>query len=42
MGLQMKDIVSPLAVRGVALVVTDVTLDYILAESYDSVHFIAL
>jgi hypothetical protein len=38
----MKDIVSPLVVRGVALVVTDVTLDYILAKSYDSVSVTAL
>lgn len=35
--LQMKDVASRLAERGVALAVTDAALDYILAESYDPV-----
>ncbi|OMO81041.1 Chaperonin ClpA/B [Corchorus capsularis] len=36
--LQMKDVASRLAERGVALAVTDSALDYILAESYDPVY----
>lgn len=36
--LQMKDVVAHLAERGVALVVTDVALDYVLAQSYDPVY----
>jgi len=35
--LQMKDVASRLAERGIALAVTDLALDYILAESYDPV-----
>jgi len=35
--LQMKDVASRLAERGIALAVTDAALDYILAESYDPV-----
>lgn len=35
--LQMKDIASRLAERGVALAITDAALDYVLAESYDPV-----
>jgi ATP-dependent Clp protease ATP-binding subunit ClpB len=35
--LQMKDVASRLAERGIALAVTDPALDYILAESYDPV-----
>jgi hypothetical protein len=38
--LQMKDVASRLAERGVALAVTDAALDYILAESYDPVSVI--
>ncbi|XVF54418.1 hypothetical protein PTKIN_Ptkin05aG0178600 [Pterospermum kingtungense] len=36
--LQMKDVASRLAERGIALVVSDLALDYILAESYDPVY----
>ena len=36
-GLQMKDVASRLAEKGIALAVTDPALDYILAESYDPV-----
>ncbi|KAJ8752759.1 hypothetical protein K2173_007069 [Erythroxylum novogranatense] len=36
--LQMKDVASRLAERGVALAVTDAALDFILAESYDPVY----
>ncbi|KAK8617163.1 hypothetical protein V6N13_117130 [Hibiscus sabdariffa] len=36
--LQMKDVASRLAERGIALAVTDAALDYILAESYDPVY----
>lgn len=35
--LQMKDVASRLAERGIALAVTEAALDYILAESYDPV-----
>lgn len=35
--LQMKDVASRLAERGIALAVTDAALDHILAESYDPV-----
>lgn len=35
--LQMKDVASRLAERGIALAVTDAALDYVLAESYDPV-----
>ena len=35
--LQMKDVASRLAERGIALAVTDGALDHILAESYDPV-----
>lgn len=35
--LQMKDVASRLAERGIALAVTDSALDYVLAESYDPV-----
>lgn len=38
--LQMKDVASRLAERGIALAVTDAALDYILAESYDPVSTI--
>jgi len=40
--LQMKDVASRLAERGIALAVTDAALDYILAESYDPVSVIIL
>ncbi|KAK4776694.1 hypothetical protein SAY86_005382 [Trapa natans] len=36
--LQMKDVASRLADRGVALAVTDAALDHVLAESYDPVY----
>ncbi|KAJ6868691.1 chaperone protein ClpB1 [Populus alba x Populus x berolinensis] len=36
--LQMKDVASRLAERGIALAVTDAALDHILAESYDPVY----
>lgn len=36
--LQMKDVASRLAERGIALAVTDAALEYILAESYDPVY----
>ncbi|KAE8655207.1 Chaperone protein ClpB1 [Hibiscus syriacus] len=36
--LQMKDVASRLAERGIALAVADSALDYILAESYDPVY----
>ncbi|WVZ20554.1 hypothetical protein V8G54_007876 [Vigna mungo] len=36
--LQMKDVASRLAERGVAMAVTDAALDYILSESYDPVY----
>ncbi|KAG4155177.1 hypothetical protein ERO13_D03G096200v2 [Gossypium hirsutum] len=36
--LQMKDVASRLAERGIALAVEDSALDYILAESYDPVY----
>lgn len=35
--LQMKDVASRLAEKGVALAVTDAALDYVLTESYDPV-----
>lgn len=35
--LQMKDVASRLAERGIALAVTDAALDFVLAESYDPV-----
>lgn len=35
--LQMKDVASRLAERGIALAVTDAALDVVLAESYDPV-----
>lgn len=38
--LQMKDVASRLAERGVALAVTDAALDYVLAESYDPVSIL--
>lgn len=38
--LQMKDVASRLAEKGIALAVTDAALDYILAESYDPVGII--
>ena len=38
--LQMKDVASRLAERGIALAITDSALDYILAESYDPVSII--
>lgn len=36
--LQMKDVASRLAERGIALAVTDAALDVVLAESYDPVY----
>lgn len=36
--LQMKDVASRLAERGIALAVTDAALDHILAESYDPIY----
>lgn len=36
--LQMKDVASRLAERGIALAVTDAALDYVLAESYDPAY----
>ncbi|XWS37283.1 hypothetical protein CRYUN_Cryun19dG0029900 [Craigia yunnanensis] len=36
--LQMKDVASRLAERGIALAVTDSALDYILVECYDPVY----
>ncbi|XP_057421328.1 chaperone protein ClpB1 [Lotus japonicus] len=36
--LQMKEVASRLAERGIAMAVTDAALDYILAESYDPVY----
>ncbi|XP_058768645.1 chaperone protein ClpB1-like [Vicia villosa] len=36
--LQMKDVASRLAEKGIALAVTDAALDLILAESYDPVY----
>lgn len=38
--LQMKEVASRLAERGIAMAVTDAALDYILAESYDPVSVI--
>lgn len=38
--LQMKDVASRLAERGIAMAVTDAALDYILAESYDPVSIL--
>ena len=35
--LQMKDVESRLAERGIALAVTDAALDFVLVESYDPV-----
>jgi ATP-dependent Clp protease ATP-binding subunit ClpB len=35
--LQIKDVANRLAEKGIALAVTDATLDYIIAESYDPV-----
>ena len=35
--LQMKDVESRLAERGIALAVTDAALDFILEKSYDPV-----
>ena len=35
--LQMKDVESRLAERGIASAVTDAALDFVLAESYDPV-----
>jgi len=40
--LQMKDVASRLAERGIALAVTDPALDYILAESYDPVSVLII
>lgn len=39
--LQMKDVASRLAERGIALAVTDAALDHILSESYDPVGIIS-
>ncbi|XP_040950031.1 LOW QUALITY PROTEIN: chaperone protein ClpB1 [Gossypium hirsutum] len=39
--LQIKDVASCLAKRGIALVVVDLALDYILAEIYDLVIYCA-
>ncbi|GMI78215.1 heat shock protein 101 [Hibiscus trionum] len=36
--LQMKDVASRLAERGIAMAVADSALDYVLAESYDPVY----
>ena len=36
--LQMKDVESRLAERGIALAVTDAALDFVLVESYDPVR----
>ncbi|KAK4568059.1 hypothetical protein RGQ29_003712 [Quercus rubra] len=36
--LQMKDVESRLAERGIALAVTDAALDFVLVESYDPVY----
>ncbi|KAL9314276.1 hypothetical protein ACSQ67_019728 [Phaseolus vulgaris] len=36
--LQMKDVASRLAERGIAMAVTEAALDYILSESYDPVY----
>ncbi|BAT79698.1 hypothetical protein LR48_Vigan04g043800 [Vigna angularis] len=36
--LQMKEVASRLAERGIAMAVTDAALDYILRESYDPVY----
>ncbi|CAI8591524.1 unnamed protein product [Vicia faba] len=36
--LQMKDVASRLAEKGIALAVTDAAIDYILAQSYDPVY----
>lgn len=38
--LQMKDVASRLAERGIAMTVTDAALDYVLAQSYDPVSVI--
>ena len=38
--LQMKDVASRLAERGVALAVTDAALDIVLSEAYDPVSSI--
>lgn len=38
--LQMKDVASRLAEKGIALAVTDAALDLVLAESYDPVSVI--
>jgi len=40
--LQMKDVASRLAERGIAMAVTDAALDYILSESYDPVGIIVM
>ena len=40
--LQMKDVASRLAERGIALAITDSALDYILAESYEPVSIITI
>jgi len=40
--LQMKDVASRLAERGIAMAVTDAALDYILSESYDPVGIIIM
>lgn len=40
--LQMKDVASRLAERGIALAVTEAALDVILAESYDPVSIFTL
>ena len=40
--LQMKDVASRLAERGIAMAVTEAALDYILSESYDPVGIIIM
>lgn len=40
--LQLKDVASRLAERGVALGITEAAIDVILAESYDPVSFPSL
>jgi ATP-dependent Clp protease ATP-binding subunit ClpB len=40
--LQMNDVASRVAEKGIALAVTDAAVDYILAESYDPVSVIVL
>ena len=40
--LQMKDVASRLAERGVALAVTDAALDIVLSEAYDPVSSLSI